>query len=324
MKSKKLLVGLLIGAIGIGAASGAYGASLSKKISAIQDPTVKIKVDGKTLVLADSTGAMDPIMYNGHTYVPAKSVAEAMGGAVTWDGSTNSVIISTGKGTQDNSIGDSDPGSTVEPSNTPQPTPSTTPSQTANTGASSKNKGTLSDPVSLGTAFTYHDYYHYKQEDSTNVDYTFTINKVETITADDIVKLGFKKPESDPEIEYRMLTVSLKVNNAKVTKGTSSSATGQGYLASFEPSYWGVRTNDSGKSIIGVRDYGFDGSLSDNISDVVYSLPSSKVLAGESKSYEASGKIIITVYKNETNYFILQKSDSDMDYYDRFIYFKLK
>lgn len=336
MKSKKLLIGLLVGVMSIGVVTGAYGAGVAKKISAIQNPGIKIKVDGETLVLADNTGSMDPIVYNGHTYVPAKSVAEALGGAVTWDGAANSVIITSGKATKDNSVDDpSTPSPTVKPADPtptstakpadPTPTPTSKPADPTptpgNSGSSSQSKGTLEDPVALGKSFTYSDYYHPSSSDHQKADYTFTINKVEAITADGIEALGFKKPKDDPKVEYRMLTVSLKVENATIIKGTGKDATGQTYLSLFKPDIWGVRTNESGKSIVGTRDYGFEGSLSDTMREAITGI---KVNVGDSKSYSATGKILLTVYKDSPNYFVLRKSDSDMEYYSRFIYFSLK
>lgn len=347
MKSKKLLVGLLVGVMSIGVVTGAYGASVAKKISAIQNPGIKIKVDGETLVLADNTGALDPIVYNGHTYVPAKNVAEALGGAVTWDGANNSVIITSGKATKDNSVddsvatptptarpADSTPTATprpADPTPTPTSTPASTPTPTAkpadptptpgNSGPSSQSNGTLADPVAIGKSFKYSDYYHPSSADTLKADYTFTINKVDVITADGIEALGFKKPKDDADVEYRLLTVNLNVENAVIIKGTGKDATGQTYLSLFKPDIWGVRTNESGRSIVGSRDYGFEGSLSDNIRDAITGI---KVNVGDSKSYSASGKILITVYKNKPSYFVLTKSDTDLEYYSRFIYFSLK
>jgi hypothetical protein len=328
----------------IGVVTGAYGASVAKKISAIQNPGIKIKVDGETLVLADNTGALDPIVYNGHTYVPAKNVAEALGGAVTWDGANNSVIITSGKGTKDNSVDDSNvatPTPTAKPADStptatprpadPTPAPASTPTPTAkpadptpapvNSGPSSQSNGTLADPVALGKSFKYSDYYHPSSYDALKADYTFTINKVEPITTDGIEALGFKKPKEDATVEYRLLTVSLNVENATIIKGTGKDATGQTALTLYSPDFWGVRTDNSGKSIVGSRNYGFADALDDNIRKIATGI---KVNVGESKSYSATGKILLTVYKDGANYFVLRKSDTDLGYDSRFIYFSLK
>ncbi|UKS25774.1 hypothetical protein LOZ80_30100 [Paenibacillus sp. HWE-109] len=49
-----------------------------------------------------------------------------------------------------------------------------------------------------------------------------------------------------------------------------------------------------------------------------------KVKEGESKSYSASGKIILPVIKGQENYLIFTRSDSTLEYEDTFIYFKLQ
>lgn len=95
MNKFKITIALAL-VLTIGLSAGVYADSLAKKISAYQNAGIKVKVDGTTLDLSDSTGSLDPIVYNGHSYVPAKAIAEALGGVVTWDAATTSVVITTG------------------------------------------------------------------------------------------------------------------------------------------------------------------------------------------------------------------------------------
>lgn len=77
---------------------GAYADGLVKKISAYQNGKIQVKVDGSTVNLIDGGEKLIPIVYNGHTYVPAKPVAEALGAKVKWNGSTSTVDLLTGAG----------------------------------------------------------------------------------------------------------------------------------------------------------------------------------------------------------------------------------
>ena len=72
----------------------AYAAGASRQISATLRPDITIKVDGVTKTITDSNGnAAAPIIYNGTTYLPVKSVGQLLGQDVTWDGKTNTVNI---------------------------------------------------------------------------------------------------------------------------------------------------------------------------------------------------------------------------------------
>ncbi|CAH1216902.1 hypothetical protein PAECIP111893_04201 [Paenibacillus plantiphilus] len=330
MKSKKLLVVFsVIALLAVGVSTGVYAAGVAKKISAYQNPGIKVVVDGNTLNLSNHTGSLDPIVYNGNSYVPAKAVAEAMGGAVTWDPASSSVIITTGAASQDNSFPTDNGSSTTPTPATPAPTtpaPTTPapikPTPTAPTPSqSSNNKGTKNDPIGLGASFTYTDTYSEPTLGNSSAQYTFTIKKVEPISLEGIEALGFRKPEKNAQTEHVMLTVDLAVKNATyLKKGTEYDYT---HLVSMSPGFWGVKTPD-GNSIIGWTAGGFDGSLSRNTLDIMEELDYPKLKVGESKSYNVSGKIILPIFKNDENYFILQREDSTLEYEDRFIYFKLK
>ncbi|WP_425270943.1 stalk domain-containing protein [Paenibacillus ferrarius] len=62
--------------------AGVYADGVVKQITAYQNFSIKIKVNGSILDLNDNTGSMDPIIYNGHSYVPAKELGEALGAVV--------------------------------------------------------------------------------------------------------------------------------------------------------------------------------------------------------------------------------------------------
>ncbi|WP_171686028.1 stalk domain-containing protein [Paenibacillus planticolens] len=70
----------------LGGSLGAKADSVLESISAYLDHSVKIKLYGIDFVLKDSEGnKLEAINYNGSTYLPLRSVAEAAGMPVKWD-----------------------------------------------------------------------------------------------------------------------------------------------------------------------------------------------------------------------------------------------
>jgi len=58
---------------------------------------IKITLDGKQITPRDGQGnIVEPFLYEGTTYLPLRSVANALGLAVDWDGTTQTVILGTG------------------------------------------------------------------------------------------------------------------------------------------------------------------------------------------------------------------------------------
>ncbi len=55
---------------------------------------VKIVIDGQKITPTDANGkAVEPIIYNGTTYLPVRAVANAFGKAVYWDGPSYTVYL---------------------------------------------------------------------------------------------------------------------------------------------------------------------------------------------------------------------------------------
>ncbi|WP_208607701.1 copper amine oxidase N-terminal domain-containing protein [Paenibacillus pectinilyticus] len=70
----------------LGGSLGAKADSVLESISAYLDHSIKIKLYGTDFALKDSEGnKLEPINYNGSTYLPIRSVAEATGMKVKWD-----------------------------------------------------------------------------------------------------------------------------------------------------------------------------------------------------------------------------------------------
>lgn len=90
-KIKGLVLGLIIGAMITGGTTLALNASTLYDV--ITDG-VSIVVDGKKLNPTDANGSVvQPMIYNGTTYLPVRAVANALGKAVYWDGPNYTVYL---------------------------------------------------------------------------------------------------------------------------------------------------------------------------------------------------------------------------------------
>lgn len=316
--SKKLLVTSAVAMLVVSVSSVAFAAGSLIQIKAYQNSAISIEVGGKRVNLTEGSENLYPIIYEGRTYVSAKSVAEALGATVKWNAGRQVVEITPSGSVPDNSSNNNTSTNTTPSTSTPNT--STTPSTS---GTASTNKGTLSDPIKLGTSFAFYDSFDYKAGiyDVTSAQYTVTLKKVTPITRDQIAALGFKRPDDDPKVDYVMVDMNLKVKDAVIKAGSDQNEDGFAYLSSFEPNVWGVKT-PSGKSIIGGTNYGFDGSLSRKTLEVLPDMP--KIKPGEKGSYEVTGQILMPIVSGEENYFVIKRQYVDMDYDASFIYFKMK
>lgn len=90
-KLKGLVAGMLIGATITG---GVVSAIDTTTLYDVITNGIKIVVDGKKLDPTDANGnRVEPIIYNGTTYLPVRAVANAVGKAVYWDGPNFTVYL---------------------------------------------------------------------------------------------------------------------------------------------------------------------------------------------------------------------------------------
>ena len=93
-RSKRILIGcaiILLTAMMVGAPVLAQ--NTSKPID-VQYRDIKIYVDGNIIIPKDAGGRIvEPFIYEGTTYLPARAISEALGKTVEWDSSSNSVYI---------------------------------------------------------------------------------------------------------------------------------------------------------------------------------------------------------------------------------------
>ncbi len=110
---KKLLLSLgLIVVIVASITIGAYAASNLQEIKAYLNKDLKIQLDGDVFAVTDSSGkATYPITYNGTTYLPVRSVGEAIGLKVGFDSASNTVLLgeTTANGTTSVGLSRSNP-----------------------------------------------------------------------------------------------------------------------------------------------------------------------------------------------------------------------
>lgn len=92
---KKRLQGIIVGVlIGILFTSGIAIAANTTTLYNVVANGVKIVVDGQKLNPTDANGnKVEPIIYNGTTYLPVRAVANALGKAVYWDGPNYTVYL---------------------------------------------------------------------------------------------------------------------------------------------------------------------------------------------------------------------------------------
>ncbi len=74
----------------------AFGASLSTEIKAVLSKEIKIRYSRVVQEMKDANGnSVYPIIYNGTTYIPVRSVSNMLDIPINWDADTKTVIIGT-------------------------------------------------------------------------------------------------------------------------------------------------------------------------------------------------------------------------------------
>lgn len=122
---KGFVAGILVTLLLVGSV-GTATATIGKKTVEISYSNISVTLDGQPVSLVDAKGSpVEPFMLNNTNYLPVRAVAEALGLNVDWDGSTNTVILTT-RGYED-PIPTPQPTPAPTPLPTPQPTPAPTP-----------------------------------------------------------------------------------------------------------------------------------------------------------------------------------------------------
>jgi hypothetical protein len=99
MKSKKMIIATMVFGMAITGSAGVYAGTNMQKISAYLNHSIGFKVNGAAYTPVDNNGkTLAPITYNDTTYLPVRALADALKVPVTFNASTNQVILGSGSG----------------------------------------------------------------------------------------------------------------------------------------------------------------------------------------------------------------------------------
>ena len=289
LKKIKVLICLVIACAVLSV--NVLAAGVVKDVKGKENSNITVKYNGKVQTLKNSSGkAVYPVIINGVVYLPVDSVASMVGMKGTYDAKTLTVNITKAD---------------------------TTVPEKQNTGSAQKsgNAGTFEDPVAFGKSFTWSDKSTSKGFGYTST-VTMSIQSVKPITKDEIEKMGFKVTSND-KVSYVLVNLNLVGQNVKATDAPDGL-----YYSITTPEIWGSYATNK-QYVIGGTDYGFDGSISRNLSDR-YPSGKNKMASGATVSkIDYSGQVLLPIVKGETNYLVMSKSDYSIESDERKIYFKL-
>lgn len=91
---KGFMAGFLVCALLLGGFATVLAAGGDASINAILSGTIKMKLFGRDFAPQEANGNyIKPISYNGRTYLPVRTIAEALNIPIDWDGATSTVWI---------------------------------------------------------------------------------------------------------------------------------------------------------------------------------------------------------------------------------------
>lgn len=306
-KSKKVLLAVILV---LTLSTSLSASSLIRDIAGKENKGITIKYNNQVQNLKDGNGsAVYPVIINGSTYLPVRAIADMLGEDISWDGDTKTIYIGENgsKSNEDGSVPTDLPSTRNKNENITQPQKNT--SKKYN---SSNNAGTLQDPIKLGTTYSYNCSTGW-ENNIANADYDITITNVKPITIDDIVNLGFERPEDNALIEYAMITMKVDVTNATYEGNESY------WLNMYDPNIYDIKNSEGNYNFI-YKEYGFNGSLDEAIDIATKTSGGTmlKVYPNESKSYSAEGNMIVGLFANSNNCIGIQYGESynDIAYFE--------
>ncbi|SES26258.1 Copper amine oxidase N-terminal domain-containing protein [Gracilibacillus ureilyticus] len=91
---KKAIIGIATVTMAVGFTAGVSANSLLEKITAYKNHGISFQVDGQDWTPKDPSGnKLTAITYSGTTYLPVRSVGQAFGVGIGWDGETQTVSL---------------------------------------------------------------------------------------------------------------------------------------------------------------------------------------------------------------------------------------
>lgn len=98
MKNHKSFIAGMITMLLIVSMVGTASATQGKITKELEYRNISVSLDGKKLDLKDAAGnTVEPFMFGGTNYLPVRALAEALGLNVAWDGTTNTVVLTSPK-----------------------------------------------------------------------------------------------------------------------------------------------------------------------------------------------------------------------------------
>ncbi|MED4599611.1 hypothetical protein P9314_02685 [Paenibacillus validus] len=101
MKRKTIITTtmLLCGAFAFGTFTGVSAETNLKEIAAYINQSINIKLNGNQFLPTDSEGnKLNPIIYNGYSYLPVRALSQALGVAVSYDDLTSTILLGQREG----------------------------------------------------------------------------------------------------------------------------------------------------------------------------------------------------------------------------------
>ena len=90
---KGFVIGLLLGAFVLSGIA-AIATDALKTLENVKVGGIRIVIDDKEFTCTDASGAVvEPMIYNGTTYIPVRAVSTAFGKAVYWDGEESTIYL---------------------------------------------------------------------------------------------------------------------------------------------------------------------------------------------------------------------------------------
>lgn len=102
MKNYKSFLSGMLAMLLICTMVGTASATVGKVTKELEYRDISVSLDGTKLDLRDAKGnPVEPFMFEGTNYLPVRALAESLGLNVAWDGSTNTVVLTSPKTTLD-------------------------------------------------------------------------------------------------------------------------------------------------------------------------------------------------------------------------------
>ncbi|MDQ1236147.1 hypothetical protein QE450_003645 [Paenibacillus sp. SORGH_AS306] len=138
MSKKKWIIPIYIAAMALTGSAGVYASSTLESITASLNHNLNIEISGKAYKPTGPNGeSLSPIVYQGTTYLPVRSISEALNTDVNYDSSNNKISITPKSSASANSKPASTSNSTSTTPNAATTTPTVTDKASINTSTPS-------------------------------------------------------------------------------------------------------------------------------------------------------------------------------------------